>query len=128
MSFTVSGDRPLTERQLETAKVVANRLALALENKRLIEQTRAQADRERVASDVSNSLISATDVDSVLSVAVESFREVLGAVNSRIHVQPFQQPVAAPAIPVTAVPTEPSRPTLDAVPSPLPNSEPVAGD
>lgn len=118
MSFTLPGDRPLSERQLETAKVVANRLAMALENKRLIEQTRAQVERERLASDVANSLISATDVDSVLSVAVESFREVLGAVNSRIHVQPFQPPTSGP---------DAARPK-ESVPSPLPKSEPVAGD
>ena len=125
MSFTLPGNKPLTERQLETAKVVANRLALALENKRLIEQTRAQAERERLASDVANSLISATDVDSVLSVAVESFREVLGAVNSRIHVQPFQQ---APSPTMHNARTEPTRAALEVVPSPLPKSEPVAGD
>lgn len=125
MSFTLPGNKPLTERQLETAKVVANRLALALENKRLIEQTRAQAERERLASDVANSLISATDVDSVLSIAVESFREVLGAVNSRIHVQPFQQ---APSPTMHNARTEPTRAALEVVPSPLPKSEPVAGD
>lgn len=123
MSFTLPDNKPLNERQLETAKVVANRLALALENKRLIEQTRAQAERERLASDVSNSLISATDVDSVLSVAVESFREVLGAVNSRIHVQPFQQQPS-----MNNARTEPTRASLEVVPSPLPKSEPVAGD
>lgn len=89
MSFTLPGDKPLTERQIETAKIVANRLALALENKRLAEQTRAQIEREQIASTVSSRLISATDVDSVLSVAVENFREVLGAINSRITVQPF---------------------------------------
>lgn len=124
MSFTLPGDKPLTERQLDTAKVLSNRLALALENKRLIEQTRAQAERERLASDVANSLISATDVDSVLSVAVESFREVLGAVNSRIHVQPFQQ---SPTVASTPTPVEHVRPR-EAVASSLPNSEPVAGD
>lgn len=123
MSFTLPGNKPLNERQLETAKVVANRLAMALENKRLIEQTRAQAERERLASDVANTLILATDVDSVLSVAVESFREVLGAVNSRIHVQPFQQPQT-----MHNARTEPSRASLEVVPSPLPKSESVAGD
>lgn len=99
MSFTLPNDKPLTERQLETARVVANRLALALENKRLVEQTRAQIERERIASDVSSRLISATDVDSVLSVAVENFREVLGAVNSRITVQPFTAPADRDKLP-----------------------------
>ncbi len=108
MSFTLPQDKPLTERQIETAKVVANRLALALENKRLADQTRAQIDRERIASDVSSRLISATDVDSVLSVAVENFREVLGAINSRITVQPFTPaPSEQPAAITVAIEPEP---------------------
>jgi GAF domain-containing protein len=89
MSFTLPSNKALTERQIEMAKIVANRLALALENKRLADQTRAQIDRERIASGVANRLISATDVDSVLTIAVENFREALGAINSRITVQPF---------------------------------------
>ncbi|KXK51003.1 MAG: hypothetical protein UZ13_02096 [Chloroflexi bacterium OLB13] len=73
-----------------------------------------------MASGVANRLISATDVDSVLSTAVESFREVLGAVNSRIHVQPFQQQ----ALPMRS---EPPAPT-EVIPSPLSDTERVAGD
>lgn len=118
MSFTVPNDKPLNERQLDTAKALAGRLALALENKRLIEQTRMQAERERIASDVANTLISATNVDSVLSVAVESFREVLGAVNSRIHVQPYQTAGGG---------TQAAQASAGA-PASLPASEPVAGD
>jgi len=113
MSFTLPQDKPLTERQIETAKVVANRLALALENKRLADQTRAQIDRERIASDVSTRLISATDVDSVLSVAVENFREVLGAINSRIIVQPFTPPPSEQPLPHTTVVEQLPQPVED---------------
>ncbi|MBK9124591.1 MAG: hypothetical protein IPM16_15940 [Chloroflexi bacterium] len=120
MSFSLPGSKPLSERQLATARILAGRLALALENKRLIEQTRAQAEREALASGVANRLISATDVDSVLSTAVESFREVLGAVNSRIHVQPFQQQ----APPMRDEPPA----STEVIPSPLSDTEPVAGD
>jgi GAF domain-containing protein len=108
MSFTVTKDKLLTERQLETASAVANRLALALENKRLLEQTRAQIERERITSDVTNKLISATNVDSVLSVAVENFREVLGAINARIYVQPFDTP-DVPDVPLASLADEPVR-------------------
>lgn len=120
MSFSLPGSKPLSERQLATARILAGRLALALENKRLIEQTRAQAEREALASGVANRLIAATDVDSVLSAAVESFREVLGAVNSRIHVQPFQQHM--PLAPGSQAATS------EVIPSPLSDTEPVAGD
>jgi len=88
MSFTITKDRVLTERQIETAQIVANRLALALENKRLFEQTQAQAVRERRANEATNLLISATNVEAVMNVAAASFNEALGAIHTRIHLQP----------------------------------------
>jgi GAF domain-containing protein len=88
MSFTLPKERVLTERQIETAQIVANRLALALENKRLFEQTQAQALRERRANEATNLLISATNVEAVMNVAASSFNEALGAISTRIHLQP----------------------------------------
>lgn len=88
MSFTLPKDRVVTDKQLETARIVAERLALALENRRLFEQTQAAAARERKASEATNLLISATDVESVMNVAVKSFNEALGAIQTRIHLQP----------------------------------------
>lgn len=88
MSFSIPKDRILTERQIETAQIVANRLALALENKRLFEQTQSQAVRERRANEATNLLISATNVEAVMNVAASSFNEALGAINTRIHLQP----------------------------------------
>jgi GAF domain-containing protein len=88
MSFTIPKDRVLSERQIDTAQIVANRLALALENKRLLEQTQAQAMRERRANEATNLLISATNVEAVMNVAAASFNEALGAINTSIHLQP----------------------------------------
>ncbi len=88
MSFTVSKDKPLTDRQIETAQIIASRLALALENRRLIEQTQALAVRERKANEAANLLLSVTDVESVIRLAADSFRDTLGAINTRIHLQP----------------------------------------
>lgn len=88
MSFTLPKDRMLTDRQIDTAQIVATRLALALENKRLFEQTQAVALRERKANEATNLLISATNVQAVMNVAASSFNEALGAINTRIHLQP----------------------------------------
>lgn len=88
MSFMVDGGRQLTDRELEVAESVARRLAIALENRRLFEQSRSQALRERKAGEIASLLISATDVDSVLTLAADSFNEALGAVSTRIHLQP----------------------------------------
>jgi GAF domain-containing protein len=88
MSFVLPKDRKVTDRQVEMAQVVSNRLALALENTRLFEQSQSQALRERKASEVANRLIGATDVRSVLNLAAESFNEALGAIHTRVYLQP----------------------------------------
>ncbi len=88
MSFAIPKDQELSERQVEMARIVAERLALALENTRLFEQSQAQALRERKASEINSVLIGATDVRSVLSLAAENFNEALGAIHTRIYIQP----------------------------------------
>lgn len=88
MAFAIPADEKITERQIEMARNVSNRLALALENARLFEQTQAQALRERRASEISGLLIGATDVDTVMKLAAESFNEALGAVYTRVYLQP----------------------------------------
>lgn len=94
MSFSLPLDAPVTRRQRELAEKVAGRLAIALENKRLFEQSQSQANRERKANEIANLLIAATDVDSVLELAAGEFNNALGAIRTRIHIQPdalFQQ-------------------------------------
>ena len=96
MSFTVPADHPLNDRQIEVATIVAERLALALENTRLFEQSQSQALRERKAGEVATALIGATDVRVVLNMAAEQFKEALGAVNTRIYIRPetMMEPLA----------------------------------
>jgi GAF domain-containing protein len=87
MTFTVQ--QPLTERQTDLLRTVATRLGLALENNRLYEQSQAQAARERKAGEIASRLITATDIQSVLSLAAESFNEALGAVHTRVYLEPI---------------------------------------
>ena len=86
MTFVM--DSAPMDRQVEIAQNVATRLALALENARLFEQSQAQANRERKATEAANLLLTATDVDAVLKLASNSFNEALGAINTSIHLQP----------------------------------------
>jgi len=88
MSFTLPADRPIADRQIDLLRTVADRLSVALENNRLLEQTQAQAARERQASEISTLLLSATNVETVLNLAAQSFNEALGAVNTRVYLQP----------------------------------------
>lgn len=88
VAFTFPADRVVTERQLDLLRTVTSRLGLALENNRLFEQTQAQAQRERRASEISATLLGATDVENVLSLAADRFNEALGAVRTRISIEP----------------------------------------
>ena len=88
MTFNVPPDRPITDRQFEALRTVASRLAQSLENNRLFEQSQSQAARERKASEVSARLIGATNVESLLELAATSFNDALGAVYTRVYIEP----------------------------------------
>lgn len=88
MAFTMPYGNQVSERQLELARIVALRLATALENARLVEQSQAQATRESKANEVANVLVSQQDVDVVLRMAAQSFNEALGAVYTHIYLEP----------------------------------------
>jgi GAF domain-containing protein len=98
MSFAVPNDRLVTDRQIEMVRTVASRLAAALENNRLFEQTQSQALRERKANEVATQLLTATDVEALMALAAENFNEALGAVYTRITLEPdeFVEPAITP--------------------------------
>ncbi|MCB9450649.1 MAG: GAF domain-containing protein [Anaerolineaceae bacterium] len=88
MSFTVPVEQAVSKRHLEIAQTVSQRLALALENARLFEQSRTQAQRERAASEFTTLLTGAGDVKTALNLAVQNFNDSLGAIHTRIYLQP----------------------------------------
>lgn len=88
MSFRIPGSRPITDRQVEMVRTVANRLAAALENNRLFEQSQGQAQRERKANEIAGELLKATNVEALVTLAAERFNDALGAIYTRISIQP----------------------------------------
>lgn len=90
---------------------VANRLALSLDNARLFEQSQGIAFRERKASEVANRLIGATDVRSVLNLAAEGLNDAMGAIYTRVHLQPdvTMEPLSKRTSGQALEPTTPSR-------------------
>ena len=88
MSFALPLEHKVTERQLEIANAVTNRLAVALENARLVEQSQAQAARERKASEVSSQLLGQQEVNALLETAAQTFSDALGAIYTRIYIEP----------------------------------------
>lgn len=62
-----------------------NRLAVSLENARLLEEIQVRADRERLVSEISSKVRSAADVDTVLRTAIQEIGRSLGV--SEVMVQ-----------------------------------------
>jgi GAF domain-containing protein len=92
MSFRVpEGNQTIGPRQQELIRSVVQRLGLALENKRLFEQSQSQAQRESKANEVGSLLLSSTDIDTVLRLAAESFNQAMGAVQTQIRLRPESQ-------------------------------------
>jgi GAF domain-containing protein len=105
MTFGVPNDRPLNDRQLDLLRTVTTRLGVALENNRLFEQSQAQAIRERKVSDIAGRLITATDIDALMTLAASSFNEALGAVGTRVVLEPSRLADLSATNPPTAPPS-----------------------
>jgi GAF domain-containing protein len=99
MAFRLPPARHMTERQLELARSVAERLGTALENTRLFEQSRTLAQRERQANESAARLQGIVDVETLINLAASDFREVLGAVYTRVslNLDPAAQQTAQEA-------------------------------
>ncbi|GAB1421582.1 hypothetical protein MASR2M15_17550 [Anaerolineales bacterium] len=89
--LSVHKDQVVTKAQQELMRSVIERLVIALENRRLFEQSRAAAFRESTANEVGSQLLSSTDIRNVLNTASKQFSEVLGAIQTQIHLSPSLQ-------------------------------------
>jgi GAF domain-containing protein len=85
MEFRAPGGQVWNNRSLELARIIAQRLALALDNIRLYEQAQTIASREQTANQVAARLQSKTDIDALITTAVESFQQALGATRTSIR-------------------------------------------
>jgi K+-sensing histidine kinase KdpD len=88
MDFQFPAETPITERQKTLVQNVVQRFLLTLDNRRLFEQSRTQFERESLANTISTALLASTDIQGVLDSAALSFQDALGAVTTRIDIQP----------------------------------------
>ncbi len=70
---------------LELVQGIVDRLAGSLDSARLLEEIQIQAERERVVGEISAKVRAASDVDSVLRIAIQEIGQTLGA--SQVMVQ-----------------------------------------
>jgi len=71
-------------------ETICNRLAVALENARLIEEIQTKADREHRVSEISNKIRSSPNVEQVLRTAAAQIGQTLGASEVLIHLHSDQ--------------------------------------
>jgi GAF domain-containing protein len=95
MEFRASKDQNWNNRSLELARIIAQRLALALDNVRLYEQAQIIANREQVANQIATRLQSRTDIDSLILAAAESFQQALGATRASVRLAIPGEPIGA---------------------------------
>lgn len=85
MEFTAPPGEFWDERSLELARAIAQRLALSLDNLRLYEQAQLAVTREQIANSVATQLQSKSDVDMLVTTAVDAFQQALGALQTSVR-------------------------------------------
>jgi len=79
MEFELKSEAELPEDALELVTAVGQRLGLALENRRLFDETQRVAQREALINDIGADLQSATGVDAIVQRAARHLYEALAA-------------------------------------------------
>lgn len=85
MEFRAVAGQIWDDRSVELARAIAQRLALSLDNLRLFEQAQMAVAREQLANQIATLLQARSDVDSLVAVAVDSFQQALGALQTSIR-------------------------------------------
>lgn len=79
MEFELPPGSSLSSSAQDTIKAVGERLGLALENRRLLDETERVAQREALINDIGAELQAATGVDAILQRAARQLHETLAA-------------------------------------------------
>jgi GAF domain-containing protein len=81
------GERQWTEEEQLLVESVAEQLALALENARLLEETQRRAQRDHLVADITSEVRASSDMEGILRTAVRELGTVLDVDRARIHLR-----------------------------------------
>jgi GAF domain-containing protein len=85
MEFELDRDEPLPDGAMELVTAVSQRLGLAMENRRLFDETQRVAQRETLINDIAADLQSATGIDTIIQRAARHLQQTLSAQQVTIH-------------------------------------------
>jgi len=83
--------RPIGEQERILIEAVINQAALALENARLLDETRQRADQEMITAGISTQIWSSTDIETILQTALHELGTSLNAAQGSIELWPESQ-------------------------------------
>ncbi len=88
LSLEVPAGRSFTADELTLINSVIDQAALALENARLLDETRQRAEQEKVASGISSKVWASADIDTILRTALKELGTALDASEAVIELWP----------------------------------------
>jgi GAF domain-containing protein/HAMP domain-containing protein len=77
LNVQIKEDRQWDQDEIDIAQAVAERVALGIENARLLESSQNQASKERVIGEISTKISAATNVDNILKTAVGELGNII---------------------------------------------------
>jgi GAF domain-containing protein len=82
--------RAWTEDDLTFMQAVADQVALALDNARLIEETQQRAERERLVADIGSRMFAANDLETIVQIAGQELGRILRVKQTtvKVHSEP----------------------------------------
>ncbi len=90
--------RRWTEEEISLVKIVADQVGQAIENARLLEETRRRAERERLVAEITGRLRASNDPQVIMQTATSELKQALRARQARL-VWPDENQAAAPGAP-----------------------------
>ncbi|HUX77464.1 MAG TPA: GAF domain-containing protein [Anaerolineae bacterium] len=79
------GEQQWSDDDIALAEAVAEQLALAADNLRLLDETQRRAARERLVGDITDRMRETLDVDTVLQTAVREMRQILDLAEAEVR-------------------------------------------
>jgi GAF domain-containing protein/HAMP domain-containing protein len=77
LNMHINEDRQWEQDEIDIALAVAERVALAVENARLLESSQNQASKERIIGEISTKISAATSMDNILKTAVGELGNII---------------------------------------------------
>jgi GAF domain-containing protein len=88
LNLGIAANRTFTTEELAFINSVIDQAAVALENARLLDETRQRAEQEKVAARISSKVWASTDIDTILRTALKELGTALDASEAVIELWP----------------------------------------